>query len=71
MAINRVFETLSVATTQDPDYYLPRDHEEMSASIYIYIVNGMTSLMSHYPRLFHFMGDRPDLWVWAALSPLN
>ena len=26
------------------------------ALIYIYIVNGMTLLMSHYPRLFHFMG---------------
>ena len=35
------------------------------------IINGMTLLMSHYPRLYHFMGNRPDLWVQAALSSLN
>ena len=37
VASDRVFETLSVATTRDADYYLPHKNEETSASIYIYI----------------------------------
>ena len=32
---DRVFETLSVATSRDADYYLPCESEEPSASIYI------------------------------------